>query len=84
MTITPEERAKAVFEDYGDFGSQDLYDCLEKRIAAAIREAVEAERAECAKLCDERYGNPKQFDFDDDEARGAYHCAGAIRQRGAK
>lgn len=97
MTITPEERATKLVAtslndwcgDNGDQKPHGLYlGQMILEIAAAIREAVEAEREGCAKFCDiiryERYGNPTQFGFDDDEARGAYHCGSAIRQRGAK
>lgn len=60
--MTPEERAEAVMErvvmgDYADY-SDDWYDPrlrakLAGAIAAAIREAVAAERERCAKVADD-------------------------------
>ena len=91
--MTPEERAERLVitkgAQWGGLGTgteplltDDAIVRVVACIAACIREAVEAERDECAKACEERSTDPKNFDFDDDEARGAYHCEGAIRARG--
>jgi hypothetical protein len=90
MTMTPEERAAKVVADIqAHIG--DLYDpeenrietihpgFLARKIAAAIREAVEAEREECAMLCDELYA--KEWNYDPAIASGARDCAALIRAR---
>ena len=51
MTITPEERAQAISDELVGPGKSISKHKLDTAIATAIREAVEAEREECAKLC---------------------------------
>lgn len=53
---------------------------MQLEIQRVLREAVEAEREECAKLCDQ-IGDEA---LDDYEAGGAYECSEAIRARGEK
>ena len=54
----------------------DLHSCgptCDRHICVAVREAVEEEREECAKLCDHLW---------ESKAAGAYECATAIRSKG--
>ena len=76
---SPEERAEEVIRwqrrTYMNFGDQVEY------VAKAIREAIEAERSECVKICDEAANDL------DDEGNAFFAVIGvrdAIRSRSEK
>lgn len=51
--MTPEERAEAIVEDYGDAHLRGIREAIATDIATAIRDAVAAERERCAEVAEE-------------------------------
>ncbi len=50
--MIPEQRAASILSNHVGARTAQSYDDLEKQIAAAIREAIQIEREECARIAE--------------------------------
>ena len=82
--MTPEERAEQLL-DLSHSPLMPSYVQMHEAIAAAIREAVEAEREACAKECEAvKREHKKSKSYPIDMGGLALECAERIRARGEK
>jgi hypothetical protein len=65
-------------------GDGGLYSQAFRNSSDMIKQAVEAEREACAKVCDEEDGDTPDWETDCVWSQAARHCAQAIRARGAR